>query len=178
MEGLEKIVAIKASNNLGLSNQLKEAFPNVIPVPRPLVIDQQISDPNWIAGFTNAEGNFFVSIFVSPNSKLKERVKLEFSLVQHVRDEQLMGKLIENMGCGGINLKRGVVVYLTSKFSDVADRIIPFLKKYPIYGAKSKDFEDFCRVAELMKDKKHLTAEGLDEIRLIKAVTNRGRIEF
>jgi hypothetical protein len=33
--------------NLGLSESLKAAFPaNIIPVPRPLVKDQEIKDPN------------------------------------------------------------------------------------------------------------------------------------
>lgn len=36
-EDLQKIVAIKASLNLGLSPQLKSAFPNIIPIPKPLV---------------------------------------------------------------------------------------------------------------------------------------------
>jgi hypothetical protein len=37
MEGLRKIVAIKASLNLGLSESLNKAFPNITPVPRPVV---------------------------------------------------------------------------------------------------------------------------------------------
>lgn len=37
MDGLEKIVAIKASINRGLSDELKAAFPHVIPVKRPIV---------------------------------------------------------------------------------------------------------------------------------------------
>ena len=32
MEGLMEIVAIKASLNLGLSDELKSAFPNIIPL--------------------------------------------------------------------------------------------------------------------------------------------------
>jgi len=46
IEGLRKIVAIKASMHLGLSKELKVAFPNIIPVKRPLVVDQVITDPN------------------------------------------------------------------------------------------------------------------------------------
>lgn len=34
-EGIQKIIAIKASVNLGLAEELKVAFPNTIPVPRP-----------------------------------------------------------------------------------------------------------------------------------------------
>jgi hypothetical protein len=50
MKGLYKIVAIKASMNRGLSEELKIAFPpgegDVLPVPRPAVVDQEIKDPN------------------------------------------------------------------------------------------------------------------------------------
>jgi len=46
MEGLRKLIAIKASMNRGLSDKLKSAFPNIIPVDRPVVIDQVIPDPN------------------------------------------------------------------------------------------------------------------------------------
>jgi hypothetical protein len=47
LEGLKKIVALKASLNLGLSDQLKEAFPGVVPVTRPVVAASQqiIKDP-------------------------------------------------------------------------------------------------------------------------------------
>jgi hypothetical protein len=34
---------------------------------------------------------------------------------------------------------------------------------------------DFCRVAELLKQKKHLTWEGLGQIRQIKEGMNKGR---
>jgi hypothetical protein len=44
--GLLKILALKASMNLGLSSELSEAFPNIIPENRPLVIDQIIPDVN------------------------------------------------------------------------------------------------------------------------------------
>ena len=34
---------------------------------------------------------------------------------------------------------------------------------------KSDDFKDLCKVVELMKQKKHLTKNGLKQIRKIKA---------
>jgi len=39
-EGLQKIISLKASMNKGLSCSLKAAFPNVVPVPRPLVLNK------------------------------------------------------------------------------------------------------------------------------------------
>ena len=53
-------------------------------------------------------------------------------------------------------------------------RLFHFFQKHPIQGVKSEDFKDFCLVADMMKDKKHLTAEGLEEIKQIKARMNRG----
>lgn len=44
-EGLKKIVAIKASLNLGLSENLIGAFPNLALVERPLIHNQRIQDP-------------------------------------------------------------------------------------------------------------------------------------
>jgi hypothetical protein len=38
-EGLKKIISLKASMNKGLSCSLKSAFPNVVPVPIPLVLN-------------------------------------------------------------------------------------------------------------------------------------------
>ena len=49
MEGLQKFVAIKASINLGLSaprEELKKAFPDIIPVKRPLVEVPKTFDSN------------------------------------------------------------------------------------------------------------------------------------
>jgi hypothetical protein len=37
------------------------------------------------------------------------------------------------------------------------------------------DYLDWCKVAELMKNKAHLTWEGLSKIRKIKAGMNKGR---
>ncbi len=56
-EGLQQIVNLRASMNLGLSDELKEAFPDVKPVLRPLIVDQKIQDPNWVAGFVSGENN-------------------------------------------------------------------------------------------------------------------------
>jgi hypothetical protein len=45
LKGLQKIVNIRASLNLGLSEVLKAAFPNTIPFPRPNVKTQEIPHP-------------------------------------------------------------------------------------------------------------------------------------
>lgn len=49
------------------------------------------------------------------------------------------------------------------------------LFKYPILGVKSKDFEDWAKAVEIINSKAHLTKEGFEQIKLIKAGMNRGR---
>jgi len=70
---------------------------------------------------------------------------------------------------------KDAVVFNVSKLSDLNQKIIPFFDKYPILGVKFEDFLNFCKVAELMQNKAHLTEEGLHEIRKIKAGINTGR---
>jgi hypothetical protein len=60
-------------------------------------------------------------------------------------------------------------------FADIENKIIPFFNRYPILGIKSLDFADFKKVAELIKNKEHLTAEGLNKITKIVAGMNLSR---
>lgn len=76
------------------------------------------------------------------------------------------------MGCGRLcqsSTRATVVEFVVTKLSDLDGKIIPFFKKYPLHGKKGLDFEDFCKIAALMKDKAHLTEIGLDQIREIKS---------
>jgi hypothetical protein len=44
-EGLQEIVNIRASLNLGLSEFLKARFPNTVAVNKPIIENKEISDP-------------------------------------------------------------------------------------------------------------------------------------
>ena len=86
-EGLQEIINIKSSMNLGLSDELKLNFINTVPVQRPTIKTINIPDLNWISGFVSGEGNFFVDIFKSSSNKIGYQVKLRFSVTQHKRDK-------------------------------------------------------------------------------------------
>ena len=176
-EGLAKIVALKASMNTGLSEELKAAFPEILPVSRPSVLNSKIKDPHWLAGFTSGEGCFLVNIINSSSCRLGFQVQLVFQLTQHSRDEQLMRSLVEYVGCGKYYTRSGKNFgeFLVSTISDITDKIIPFFQNFPVQGIKRLDYLDWCKVAELMKNQDHLTVEGLEQIRTIKVGMNKGR---
>ena len=77
------------------------------------------------------------------------------------------------MGAYKGRINREIGEFVVTGLSDITEKIIPFFNQYPLRGSKALDFKDFVKVAELMKNKAHLTAEGLDQIRKIKAGMNR-----
>lgn len=86
-----------------------------------------------------------------------------------------MRSLVDYLGCGNIYVDDSSIEYRVTKFSDLTAKILPVFQKYPIQGVKHLDYTDFVSVIELMNNKKHLTEEGLDQIRNIKAGMNKGR---
>lgn len=99
-EWLAKFLAIKSTMNKGLSPALKTEFSNIMSVSRPSVILPDTLDPNWIAGFTDAEGCFHVQISNSKTTKTGKSVGLVFRIVQDSRDALLIAKLGKQLGCG------------------------------------------------------------------------------
>lgn len=115
--------------NRGLPEQLKLAFPSIVPAERPIVLNQQIPHPNWMAGSTSGEGSFIVDILKSKTTKLGEQVKLVYKLTQHNRDEQLMRSLIQYFDCGGVHTYIDILEFKVTRFTDIVNKIIPFFKK-------------------------------------------------
>jgi len=109
-----------------------------------------------MAGFTSAEGNFYVSldkgIFKS----------LLFKITQHEKDEVLLTAIKEHFNCGYCYLrkKENIIDFKVTKFSVVNEIIIPFFIKNPILGVKSLDFNDWCLVSDIVNKKEHKLEEG------------------
>jgi hypothetical protein len=101
---------------------------------------------------------------------------LRFILTQHNRDEDLLKSLISILNCGRYIPKPGYGEFIVEKFTDVNDKVIPIFEQFKLHGIKSKNYEDFKKVALLMKNKVHLTREGLDEIKKIKGIMNKNRV--
>lgn len=166
-EGLIKFLAIKASMNWGLSSNLVEAFPDIVPVERPFNQDYIIPHSFWLTGFIDAEGCFMIKK-VNSSSVTGSGAHLFFQITQHIRDANLMDSIAKFLDCGLIYKYREGVDFRVSKISDIMGKIIPLLEKYPLEGVKLKDYKCFKEVGELIKNKKHLTPSGLEKIKQFK----------
>ncbi len=179
-KGLQEIVNIRASINLGLSPALKTNFPDTIPVIRPNIENVSAGykiHPEWMSGFASGEGCFSVHLSKYGKGKL-DGVSLSFRVSQHSRDELLLKSFISFFECGLFNYhdkNKKAGVFIVRKFSDILDKILPFFEKHPIIGVKKEDYEDWTKVIKLIESKDHLTENGIEKIRKIKLVMNTQR---
>ena len=176
-EGLIKVLSIKESINLGLSDSVKSAFLDIVAVERPIISNQKILDPYWLAGFASGEGCFLVTLIKTTSNQLGYWVQLSFQLTQHTCDIELINNLKEYLDCGQTTVydNHNFIKYVVSNISDIMEKVLPFFEKYSIVGVKFQYYEDFKQVVLMVKDRKHLTFEGLKLIKNIKEGMNKLR---
>ena len=105
--------------NLGLSSSVKEDFPHIIPVIRPLIENMVIPHPEWMAGFVSGEGSF--SVYTTSDDKY---VSLSFRVSQHNKDKQLLKSFVDFFGCGGFNYHNKVLGFFSFFVSDFFQPIL------------------------------------------------------
>jgi len=178
INGIQQIINLKASMNLGLSDLIKSEFSTINPIQRPIINSTTILDPHWISGFVSGDGNFDAGIrYYKNKEKIGYKLYLRFRITQHEKDIKLLKLIIIYLGAGRIekNIKTSVVNLVISKFLDINEKIIPFFNKYPIYGIKHLDYLDWCKISNLINLNTHRTIIGLEEIRKIKSGMNKNR---
>ena len=107
-------------------------------------------------------------------------VQLHFHIKMQEKDRFLLEKVKNTLKCGAVYFQKEQRVnhaqcyrYSISSYSDVLKILIPFFKQYPLQSfSKQKNFELFCKVAKLVQSKDHLTKDGLERIRKLKAKMN------
>ena len=132
-------------------------------------------DAQWITGFVDGEGCFYVGINPHKEMTAGFQVLPEFTVVQHQRDVQVLHALKGHFGRGVVRVNHGDrMAYRVRGMKDLNEHIVPFFNKHPLKTRKNVDFIKFRRILQLMQKGVHLTAEGVEEIRGMAAQMNRG----
>jgi hypothetical protein len=80
------------------------------------------------------------------------------------------------LSCGAVYFQgKNTFKFRVTKLANIIKIIIPMFKEAMIQGVKQLDYQDFCIVASLMVEGKHLTPKGLELIRSIKNRMNTKR---
>jgi hypothetical protein len=133
-------------------------------------------DAQWVVGFVDGEGCFFVGINSHPEMTTGYQVLPEFTVVQHKRDIQLLYALKDFFNCGVVRTNHeDRMAYRVRSVEHFREIIIPFFEKHSLKSKKRMDFIRFRKVLALMAVGEHLKPEGIEKIKAIASSMNTGR---
>ena len=120
--------------------------------------------PDWVVGFVDGEGCFYVGINPHPEMTLGYQVLPEFRVVQHERDIQVLYALKRFFRCGVVRRNREDRYELRIRKLSCLQGVVTFFELYPLKTKKNVDFKKFARVVRWMNEGRHLKLEGLIKI--------------
>lgn len=117
----------------------------------------KILSPEYLVGLTDGEGCFYVNIRPPRSKNGSSQVELHFYIKLRADHLELLEKVKEAFGCGAVYRQAEKRVnhsecyrFEINSRKDISGVLIPFFLRHPLEGPKSKDFELFCRIAELV----------------------------
>jgi hypothetical protein len=133
-------------------------------------------EANWVVGFVDGEGCFFVVINHHPEMTAQFQVLPEFTVVQHQRDVQLLHALKKFFGCGVVRRNHAErMAFRVRRLEHLNEVVVPFFEKHLLKSKKRIDFLLFRKALQLMAKGEHLNAEGIAKIRALASRMNTGR---
>lgn len=136
---------------------------------------QESLSPEWVVGFVDGEGCFYIGVNRQPTMKIGWQVLPEFRVVQHQRDVALLEQLRAFFGCGQVTVNNGDRMELRIRgVRELSERVVTFFRLHPLRTVKRSSFECFAEVIDLMQRGDHLTMEGLARVRELVGRMNRG----
>jgi len=119
-------------------------------------------DNYWLAGFTQADGCFHISIPKSKTHRTGYSVRLEYSLKQN--DVLPLKLLYDVLKMGNLSQdSSGVWCYKSSGFKTAAS-LIDYFDRFNLFADKYKDYLKFRKVYIMITKGKHLDNKGIKKI--------------
>ena len=130
---------------------------------------------NYIAGFTDGEGSFNVSVKKRIDYKDQWKLTASFNISQ--KDRVILALIKKELGCGTLRERKdGVVYYEVTNITSLKERIIPFFKRFGFLSARKKtNFSIFSSIVEKMANGEHLTENGFQKILELREILNEGK---
>ena len=129
----------------------------------------------YLAGFSDGEGSFSVSLRKRLDHTMGWQVVLTFNISQ--KERTILALFKRYLGCGRLQQRLdGISYFVVSNPTSIMERVIPFFNRFGFLSeSKKKNFSLFKRIAEMVKNKEHLTQAGLQKIILLREKLNKGK---
>ncbi len=129
--------------------------------------------PDWVCGFVDAEGCFYVGFYKHSEMTTGYQILLEFKIVQHYRDIKVLYGLKRFFRFGIIKKNdEDRYEYRVRKIEHLL-KIVEFFEKHPLKTSKNIDFKKFAKIVRLIEKGEHLKKEGLKRIVKISMEMNK-----
>ena len=135
-------------------------------------------EPYYITGFIEAEGSFGINIRKRSDIKVGYQIGCQFQITQHVKSIRVLYLIKYFFNCGTVRIQDkncNTWKFVITNPNDIENTLIPFLNKYTLKSSKYLDYKYFISVFELIKQKKHITSEGVNIVKNIANSMNRKR---
>ncbi len=125
---------------------------------------------NYLAGFADGEGCFYLGVHPTANLALGIQVVPEFHVSQNSERVSVLQLFQDTLDCGLIKRNASAAaqdrtwVYVVKRHNELHDAVLPFFTEFPLRSDKQNEFLKFKIVVEMMHPKEHLTTEGLQHI--------------
>ena len=142
---------------------------------------QNLLDPNYIVGFVDGEGCFSVGCSRRPDIRCGYEIRAAFEIEMTSDDREILEKIHETLGKPGQVYDSEFKRYprwkphtklKVSNMKDLTEKIIPFFQKYPLQSKKKKSFEIFCKIVQMISEKKHRDIRYAKKIVAMRNVMN------
>lgn len=168
--GFRDILSIRASLNKGLTDNLLNAFPDIIPIDRPV---NQITDsplhPNWITGFTEGDGTFYIS-------SSSKNIRAFYQIGLDEKDYPVLIRIqsfFNNTGHIKEYPSNQAFYFSISRLNHLIDIIAPHFSINPLIGHKLSNYLIWLDIINIMYTKHHLTPEGWEKIIKLNETLNK-----
>ncbi len=131
-------------------------------------------NPDWVVGFVDGEGSFFVGVQRNPTVKIGFQVIPEFRVVQHARDLDVLHALKRFFGFGRVCRNHEERWEFRVRRIEQLREVARFFAEHQLKTKKRVDARKFADVLRMMEEGRHLTESGLNEIAKLAASMNTG----
>ena len=129
--------------------------------------------PDWIVGFVDGEGCFYVGFYEHPEMTTGYQVLPEFRVVQHLRDIKVLYGFKKFFGFGVVRKNHEDRYEYRVRDIEHLSKVVRFFERHPLKTSKNINFKRFARIIHMMEQGKHLQKEGMKEIIKISLQMNR-----
>jgi len=123
-------------------------------------------NPFHISGFTQSDGSFHISLYKDSSLRHKIRVVPVFIITQDGVSKAVLQEIMQYFKGGHLNVDKRTNAYnlRINSLSLNLNTVLPHFASYPVMSAKYRSFFMFKRVVIMLKNKEHLTRQGLPRI--------------